>query len=355
MMPTTSALPQETRPTIKHIAAMCGVSAATVSYVINGKETLRPETRARVMKAMDELNYHPSAVARGLQSRRVNTLGILFGSISPIDFADHTYVTGLLRGIMKCAREEGFDIVFFTEGWTDAATSAPPLADGRTDGVIAIAPRLTSDMLQGLRGRNIAHVAISAGDDESVNVDIDNFAGIRMATEHLLSLGHRDIAFFNGNDNMASYAPRRDAFVATLQKAGITPRADWMIDTNFDGHSTFEPARAFLHNARETDDLPTAICATNDYIALAVMKAAQSLDIDVPGQLSITGFDDIVQAQSATPALTTLRQPLEQIGATATQLLIERVRTPGQAATGTHLLHPELVVRESCAPPRSSN
>lgn len=346
----------ETRPTIKHIAAMCGVSAATVSYVINGKETLRPETRARVMKAMEDLNYHPSAVARGLQSKRVNTLGILFGSISPIDFADHSYVTGLLRGIMKCAREEGFNITFFTEGWKDAATSAPSLADGRTDGVIAIAPRLTSDMLEGLRGRNIAHVAISAGENrDSINVDIDNEAGIRMATEHLLGLGHRRIAFFNGNDDLASYQPRRAGFLAALHGAGIAPRADWMLDTNFDGHSTFEPARAFLQKAREANDLPTAVCAANDHIALAVMKAAQSLDIDVPGQLSLTGFDDIAEAKGATPALTTLRQPLEQIGATATQLLIERVRAPKQKATGTRLIQPELIARESSAPPRSSN
>ena len=281
---TPTVAPVSTRPTIKHIAEMCGVSVATVSYVINGKQTLKPATRERVLRAMQEVNYHPNAVARGLQSQRVHTLGILFGSVSPVDFADHTYVTGLLRGVMKCAREEGFDITFFTAGWKNAAVSAPALCDGRTDGVLAMAPRLNSDMIEGLAAHNIVHVAISAGDVAAPNVDIDNQGGIEMAMSHLIELGHRRIAFFNGHDNMAAYQPRRAGYLAALKSASLKQRADWMLDFNFDGLETYEPARAFLRNARANDDLPTAICAANDYIALATMKAAQSLEIAGAGR-----------------------------------------------------------------------
>ena len=352
-MSQSTVSPLETRPTIKHIAEMCGVSAATVSYVINGKQSLKPATRERVLRAMQEVNYHPNAVARGLQSQRVHTLGVLFGSVSPVDFADHSYVTGLLRGVMKCAREEGFDITFFTAGWQDAETSAPALRDGRTDGVLAIAPRLSSDMIAGLKSHNIAHVAISAQPDEATtNVDIDSRGGIEMAMAHLIGLGHRRIAFFNGHDNLAAYAPRREGYLAALHNAGIALRADWMLDSDFDGSPTFDQARAFLQGALGNNDAPTAICAANDYIALAVLRAAQSLNIEVPTQLSVIGFDDIAPAQSATPALTTMRQPLELIGQSATRRLIERVREPKRGATGTHLIQPELIVRDSCAPPR---
>lgn len=347
-MPLTSNLPATTRPTIKHIAHECGVSVATVSYVINGKHTLKPATREKVMRAMEEMNYHPNAVARGLQSKRVHTLGVLFGAPNAIDFIDHSYVTKLLHGVIRCARAEGFDITFFTTPWQNAATSAPPLADGRTDGVIAIAPRVGSDILQGLASLRIPHVAISAVPQENLaNVDVDNFAGTKMATQHLLDLGHRRIALFNGNDDLASHAPRRAGFLSALKNANIEPCAAWLHDSNFDGESAFGPARALLQSA----DRPTAICAGNDHIALAILEAARSLDIAVPDELSVIGFDDIPEANTASPPLTTIRQPFAQIGETTTQLLIEALREPQSQNRTTHLIRPELVIRETTAKP----
>lgn len=337
---------RESRPTIRDIAGACGVSEATVSYVINGKRTLRADTRERVLRAMREMNYHPSAVARGLSSKRVHTLGILFGAVASIEFATNSYISGLLQGIIRRAQQEGFDITFFTATWKDAETSAPPLRDGRTDGILTISPQTTSDIVIGVTQLNIPLVAISAAEDTAVdNVDVDNFAGIKMSTEHLLSLGHRRIAFLMGDDDMASYQPRRAGFFAALAEAGIEPHRDWVQKSRFDGSLAFEQAKALLSPSNR----PTAFCCGNDHIALGVLEAARSRNLVVPKQLSIIGFDDIPAASFAAPQLTTIRQPLGEIGESATRILIERLRKP-ESTPATTLLQPELIVRGSTAP-----
>ena len=347
-MSSASLLLPGSRPTIKDIAEVCGVSEATVSYVINGKRTLRPDTREKVTRVMREMNYHPSAVARGLSSKRVHTLGILFGAVDSIEFATNSYVSGLLQGIMLHAQREGFDITFFTASWKDAETSAPSLRDGRTDGVLAISPLLHSDMLLGLSSLRIPHVAISADGLAGVaNVDVDNVEGVRLATAHLVSLGHRRIAYLMGNDDLASFVPRRIGFLKALDEAGVKANRRWIQMSNFDGSLAFEQARALLQSASR----PTAIVAGNDHIALGVIEAARSLGIAVPSQLSVVGFDDIPAASFATPQLTTVRQPLREIGETATQLLIDMIREPNGRTTVTQLLQPELIVRGTSAPP----
>lgn len=351
-MDHSSPLRLESRPTIRDVAALCGVSEATVSYVINGKRSLKPATREKVMRVMQELNYHPSAVARGLSSKRVHSLGILFGAVDPIEFATNSYVSGLLQGIMLQAKREGFDITLFTANWEDAATSAPPLRDGRTDGVLAIAPPLGSDMLEGLALLGIPHVAISAAVAPDVagvsvaNVDVDNFAGARLAARHLVDLGHRRIAYLTGDEDMASYQPRRAGFCAALQEADIEVPAAWMVTSRFDGSLAVAQALQLLRAPRS----PTAICAGNDAIATGVLEAARQLKIAVPGQLSVIGFDDAPVAQMAMPQLTTIRQPLGEIGQTATQILIDCVRQPHEYPRLTQLLTPELIVRDSTAP-----
>lgn len=336
----------DSRPTIKDIAGACGVSEATVSYVMNGKRILKPATREKVFRAMREMNYHPSAVARGLSSKRVHTLGILFGAVDSIEFATNSYVSGLLQGIMLHAQREGFDITFFTASWKDAENSAPKLRDGRTDGVLAISPLLNSDMLQGLSSLGIPHVVIS-GDPSAdiVNVDVDNFAGACLATEHIIGLGHRAIAHLMGNDDMASFAPRRAGFRETLEKASIEVNEKWVRISGFDGAFAREHALELLRGKKR----PTAIVAGNDHIALGVLEAARALGIAVPQQLSVVGFDDIPAAGFSTPQLTTVRQPLREIGEVATHMLIDHVREPKDDDKGTRLILPDLVVRGTTA------
>jgi LacI family transcriptional regulator len=300
---------------------------------------------------MREMNYHPSAVARGLSSKKVHTLGVLFGAVDSIEFATNSYVSGLLQGIMQHAQREGFDITFFTANWKDAATSAPPLRDGRTDGVLTISPQLTSDIISGVTELHVPLVAISAGDGVPVdNVDVDNFAGLKMATEHLLALGHRRIAFLSGDDDMASYEPRRQGFFAALAGAGIEAAPELVQKSRFDGSLAVKQARALLSLPHP----PTAICCGNDHIALGVLEAARAMSVSVPAQLSIVGFDDIPATTFAIPQLTTIRQPLREMGQFATRMLIERLRAPGSTPT-TRLFQPELIVRGTTAPAPSNS
>jgi LacI family transcriptional regulator len=337
-----------TRPTISDVARACGVSEATVSYVINGKRTLRTDTRDKVFRAMREMNYHPSAVARGLSSKKVHTFGILHGAVDAIESVTNYYSSGLLQGIMPCAQREAFDITFFTATWVNAEASAPALRDGRTDGILAIAPPTNSDITAGLVSLNVPLVMISGDANAGVaNVDVDNSAGITAALEHLFALGHRKIAFLMGNENLSSFGPRRDAFHAVHWQAAIDVVPEWVQVSRFDGALAYEQTRTMLALA----DRPTAICAGNDTIALRVIEAARAAGLEVPRDLSVVGFDDSPAALLVSPNLTTVRQPLAEIGNTATQMLIEYMRQPEEFVPKVKLLQPELIVRGSTAPP----
>lgn len=334
----------EAKPTIKDVARACDVSVATVSYVINGTRVLKPDTRARVLKVMEEMNFHPNAVARGLSSKRVHTIGVHCGVIQADEFITNPYAAGILGGILGHASQAGFDVTLFTNRWENTQKSAPAVRDGRTDGLIAIAPPLSCDLLDGLSSLGMPLVAVSAPARPGIPVvDVDNQAGAKMAARHLVELGHTRIAAILGNDDLASVAPRRQGFCDALQEANLPIKPQWLVASRFDGSLAFEQTRALLREGER----PTAICAGNDTIAIAVIEAARSLGISVPHQLSVVGFDDLPLATVVTPNLTTIRQPLRDIGARAAALLIERLKGHPSPPEQDFWLCPELIVRDS--------
>ena len=341
------------KPTIRDVARACGVSVATVSYVINGTRVLKQETRDRVQQTMEEMNYTPNAVARGLLSKRVHTLGVHCSVAQADQFITNPYAAGILSGILKRAQTEDFDVTLFTNRWENVQTSAPALRDGRTDGMIALAPPLHCDMIEGLAELHLPIVAIASQPHTGIaTVDVDNFAGAQMATRYLIELGHTRIGAIMGNEDMASFEPRLRGFRETLFKANLECRAEHLVVSHFDGSLAFEQTRAMMSHA----DRPTAICAGNDNIAIGIIEAARSLQLRVPEELSVVGFDDLPMATVISPNLTTIRQPLRAIGELAATLLIAQMRgqQPSQAGP-THLLPPELVVRDSCATPFFKN
>lgn len=338
----------QSAPTIKDIARACGVSEATVSYVINGKRVLRDETRERVRKTMREMKYHPSAVARGLSSKRMYTLGISLGAVDAVDFMSHPYASGILQGVVIESQRQGFNIALFTETWKGAAISAPKLRDGRTDGVLVVSPRLESDILESLFALNVPTVAISAETTVAVpTVDVDNYLGSRLAAQHLIELGHTRIAYLTGNDYLASYRPRLQGFLDAMKDAGIEPRPEYVLKSDFSGT---------MMNAQTVELLslpepPTAICAGNDIMGVGVIETAKAMGVDVPGRLSVVGFDDIPACQLVMPNLTTVHQPFKNIGIRATRLLVERVQQGEPEKPAAALIAPELVVRDSSTAP----
>lgn len=337
-------------PTIKDVAQACGVSEATVSYVINGTRVLKDETRERVRRAMQEMNYQPSAVARGLSTKSLHTLGVLLGAVNPVDFMVNHYAAGVLQGVVMRAQQDRFNVTLFTETWHNGG-SASALRDGRCDGILVIGPRLESDVLDCLWSNKVPTVAVSAVTSAPIPVvDVDDFLGARLATKHLIGLGHRRIVHLAGNTDLASHKPRREGFLATLREADLDdPTLQQVVVSDFNGSLAFEQTTELLRSQNP----PTAIFAGNDTIALVVIDAARAAGLDVPQDLSVVGYDDMRAATLVTPGLTTIWQPLVDIGMRATSLLIEQVQDPSaKVSDNLVLLAPELIVRGTTAPLR---
>ena len=339
---------RETRSTIRDVAGACGVSEATVSYALNGKRTLKAATREKILLAARKLNYHPSALARGLANQRVRTLGVLFDMEGTVDFVTHPYASGLLKGVMNAAQAEGFDITLFTAKWVRAEISIPPLGDGRTNGILAISPRIDSDILEGLAGLGLPFAAISAQDDPNIaNFEVDNFQGVLLATRYLLGLGHRRIAYLTGDAELASCAPRSAGYRAALAEAEIQVAPELLLPSSFDGRLVPKQSVQLL----ALPSPPTAIMTGNDGMAMKALETARRLGIRVPEDLSVMGFDDDPAACYTTPSLTTVHQPLAAIGAAAACHLIEAMRHNHACPPVLTVFPPELVIRASTAAP----
>ncbi len=331
--------------TITDVAKESGVSIATVSTVLNnGTKPVRAETRLRVQNAARRLNYHPNAMAQGLVRRRMNTLGIFFGVVDSPVVVSNPYASAILQGVLTAAADTSNNLTFFTAPWRCAEQSAAAFRDRRADGLLLIAAPTDSDILSGLCSLGLTLVTIATPSEQFgiPSVDVDNELGARIATEHLLSLGHTRIAHLSGDANMASVPVRRDAFVRAMKNAGLVVPENCIQICRYDGSSSYEIARQMLLKPNR----PTAIFAGNDAIAMTILDAARDLGISVPRDLSVIGFDDIVTASMTNPALTTLRQPLLEIGERAALLLVSRIQSP-EAHQDSIMIPPELVIRES--------
>jgi len=342
-------------PTLRDIAESAGVSLFTASVVLNGARSntrVSEDTRRRIEHVARTLGYHPNAMARGLMRQRMNTIGVLFGVVDPAVVLTNPYSIGVLQGVLCAASPLRLNVTIFSEPWIDTETSAARFRDGRTDGVIAVAPVAGSDLIAGLSERGVPVVAIAHACDALgvPSVDVDNAAGIRLATEHLLSLGHRKIAHLSGDEDMVSVPPRRAAFRATMAAAGLAVPSDYLKSCCYDGRKAGDAVRELMARPEP----PTAIVAGNDSIAIGALAAARERGLALPGDLSIVGFDDAPSAALVTPALTTIRQPLLEIGAEALRLLVALIE--GEPVDPvTHLRAPELVVRDSTAPNRAGS
>lgn len=356
-------------PTLRDVAHAAGVSPYTVSVVLNGARSntrVSEATRVRIREAADSLQYHPNAIARGLARRRTNTVGVFFGVLPSTDAFANPYASGLLQGVVDESAKRGFDVLLYTEYWRDAERSAARFRDGRSDGLILVAPLTDTDVVPGLAALPVPLVAISPDPETRPEhvpcVDVDNVAGIRLAVEHLVALGHKRIAHLMGNENVASVPMRRAAFRDAMAAAGLDVPEGYLVPCTYDATTIPE----LLPRLMSRPEPPTALVAGNDNLAIAAMEAARGLGIDVPGALSVVGFDDHPSSEKVTPKLTTVRQPLSEIGREAARLLLDRIdgRLEGWGSVaaadepspspGCRLIPPVLIERESTAPPSAA-
>ena len=336
--------PVDSFPRVKmaDVARTAGVSVATVSKVVNGRYGVSQATLERVQEVIADLGYEASLGARSLRSFRTNVLGILVAEFEP-------FSAELLKGAGNAVAATGYELLAYSGGGGGSAEVGwerrylSRLSGTLIDGAIIVTPTV----VEARSGVPVVAVDPHTGPTGMPTVDSDNLAGAVLATEHLLTLGHRRIAFLGGRPDLDSARLREQGFRRAMAEAGVVVDEDLVAMGGYRRGTSQEPARALLDRA----DPPTAVFAANDLSALAVLDAARDLGFAVPSDLSVIGFDNVPESAMSTPALTTVAQPLQEMGAAALHLLVDLIA--GTDGT-THLRLPTtLVVRGSTAQPRS--
>jgi LacI family transcriptional regulator len=334
-----------TRLTMRQIAELAGVSIATVSRVLNGRGDVSDETRDAVSQVIREHGYTANRSARGLSAGRTGLVGILVPLVYP------AYFSSILAGAAQALSERDLQIVLSPTGHEhDREVSVLDRLHGLTDGALIILPEESSEELERLLDRGYPIVVLDPLmplDERIPSVSAAHTSGADQAMRHLLELGHRRIAQIGGPHGWVATEDRRRGYRAALAAAGILPDPALEVEAE----PEIVPGRDAAKHLLELPEPPTAIFAFNDNIAIGAIQAARALGLRVPDDVSIVGFDDVEHATIVSPALTTVRQPLAEMGRTAVSLLgrlLERQRY--------ETLHVELatrlVVRESTGPPQ---
>jgi LacI family transcriptional regulator len=301
------------------------------------------------MEAVRELKYQPNVLAQGLNGVRLKSLGISFQTPYHGSIITGHYRSSLLRGIIDASYEAGYNVTVFHRPWNGASESAAGFRSQGIDGFLIIAPLAGSDMVTALSNIGIPLVVVSSSSDEHdvPSVDVDNRHGVSAVLDHLFDLGHRRIAHISLDGGFANYDSiiRRETFVRIMGESECPARPEYLRSVTREYNPETDAA---VRELMALPEPPTAIFATNDTLALRVILSLNELGIDVPGRVSVVGFDDIPDAARVDPQLTTVRQPLIEIGAEATRLLIA-ILDGREAIATTRWFEPELVVRKSTA------
>ena len=319
----------------------------TVSRVINGENNVREETRVRVAASVAALRYTPNQAARSLASADAVHIGILYANPSA------NYLSEFLLGSLEQSSLSGCQLVIEKcEGAESEAEAVRRLVKGGIDGVILPPPLCDSkESLKAVQEAGVAVVLVASGKPapDMCAVSINNFEASRAMTRHLLDLGHKRIAFINGHPNQTATGQRFHGYVEAMTEAGLSVDADQVAQGYFTYRSGLEAAEKLLDGRK-----PTAIFASNDDMAAATMAAAHRRGLEVPGDLSVTGFDDTPLATTVWPELTTIRQPIAEMAREAVRLLVEQIRgrRSGTVPQVAHkMLKFTLVKRDSSASP----
>ncbi len=337
VLPTASSRGWQ-RPSIYDVARHAGVSHMTVSRVLNDQPHIRETTRRHVLRAMDELNYTPSSIARALATGRPRRIGVLVDG--PIENGPNR----TLRALENAAREVGYAVSAFSSddgGLSPAGSRVMELVTEGVDAVCVIAPRESS--LDQLRQQTtgLPTIVIKAESDAAWHtVGVDQREGARLAVRHLIELGHRNIAHLAGPMDWFDARERAQGWREALAEAGLVEGLclieDWGSEYGFDvGRS---------HDLGEV----TAVFAANDQIALGLIHGLHDRGIRVPHDISVVGFDDLSDARHFLPPLTTIRQDFAALGALALRRIVAAIE--GEAVAGHDVIHPTLVVRGSTGP-----
>jgi LacI family transcriptional regulator len=336
--------------TIRDVADRAGVTKAVVSATLNERHSnvrVSEGTRQRVRQAAEDLHYRPNVLARGLKRKYTDTIGIVpqFAGFLSVWSG---FTSEMMQGVSAAAIREGYRVLlnFRHESGLDREVAA--VTDGQIDG--ALLWRSPSDpMAQRLHECGFPVVMMFGPHDnpDVWYVDCDNQLGGRLATQHLLGLGHTRIAHLTTGSNDQYVLDRRAGYQEALYEAGLPVRPEWIVEVGWEksGENNYAQIEALLHEPQG----PTAVFAWYDGVALNLLYKARQWGLRVPEDLSIIGFDSTAQCLLTLPTLTSVRQPICEIADCATTLLVQRIR--GEPVQDTRrIFTPTLDERGSCAP-----
>jgi DNA-binding LacI/PurR family transcriptional regulator len=329
-------------PTIATIAGEVGVSVATVSKVLNGRADVAPQTRARVEASLELHRYRRRGVRRPVVTGQIRLVFHEFASI---------WAMAIIRGVEASAAASGVDVVISQldgrhhppQPWLDGVLTGRPL------GVLFVLCSPTQPQQAQLRRQDIPFVVLDTDSATTASVPTvgsNNWNGGLLATRHLLELGHRRIAIISGPRDVLCSRARLAGFQSAHEEA------DLAVDPKLVRYGNFYVDAGYEHGLELLDrpDRPTAVFAGSDMQAMGVLRAARQLKLDVPGDLSVIGYDNLTMAAWTDPPLTTVNQPLRDMAETATRMLLDLARGADLPTSRVDLVT-ELVVRESTAPP----
>jgi LacI family transcriptional regulator len=325
------------RVTIRDVAARAGVSVATVSKVINNRYGVAEATRRRVMSVVEESGYQASLVAQSLRNRRTNVIGVLVADLEP-------FSTELLKGAANAIRGSGFELVVYSAGGLpEDHTGWEQRYLGRLSGtLIDGAVLVTPTVIDVHYGTPIVAVDQHTGPTDLPTIDADNLRGGEVATAHLLELGHRRIGLLAGRADLESARQRELGYRRALAAAGVPVDEGLIVKADYDPQRSAEATRQLLTGPEP----PTGLFAANDVSAIAAMAVARDLGLRLPEDLSVVGFDNVPESALCTPRLTTVAQPIQEMGFRAVSVLIGLIG--GVDPDASHQTLPtELVVRDS--------
>lgn len=332
--------------TIVDVAEEAGVSYSTVSRVVNNKSYVKSETRAKVMQAMTRLGYQANIQARSLAGGRSNVIGLLVVDLTT------EYMGAIIHAVDDILAANQYELMLFTTHRRKTKESAyvNMMAHGFADGLLIVLPREPEAYLWSLHQRDFPYVLIDQiGIAETdLSVTAANIHGGYEATRHLIALGHRRIGIITGWMDMVAARHRLDGYRAALADYNIPYDECLVFEGDFLQSSGFHGANHLL----DLPQPPTALFASNDVTAMGVLDAVRMRGLSVPDDISVVGFDDIPMAAISIPKLTTVSQPLTEMGKRAAQMLIDLIQKPEEKQSSI-VLPTELVIRESTAqPPR---
>ena len=333
--------------TLKDIAQKVGFSITTVSRALAGYDDVAEETRRKIVEAAREMGYYPDFTARSLRKGKTNTIGFVIPATER--YLSDPFFLELLSGIGDGAAEQGFDLLVSTckpLEPEERLTYERIVRGRRVDGMVVARTRREDERISYLVEEGFPLVAFgrTALDLDFPYIDVDGEEGVRQAMEHLVSLGHRRIGFICPPSYLMFAEHRLAGYKRALEENGLELDPSLVVEGDLTQSSGYQMMNRLL----DLDDPPTAVVCGNDLMALGAIGAAQERGLTVGRDIAIVGFDDIPLAEHAHPPLTTVRQPIYEIGRTICRMLIQLIQRD-ELAERHIILKPELVVRESSA------